>query len=138
MKDAEGGQPAASSGRGDSLAWNLPNTLPRGLAAPGTAQAHPAGAVSARAAPATSLERGRTHKPAASRAALSGASPRMVSTDLGPRTPDRRESHSERAHLCICLVHILVFFFFFLELPAGYFQSSLTKRETPKRGSPEE
>lgn len=67
-----------------------PTSHPQGLAAPGSAQAYPARAVPARTAPAASLERGRSHKPAASRAALSGAPPRAVSADLGPRTPDGR------------------------------------------------
>lgn len=95
---------------------------PPGLAAPGSAQAYPARAVPARTAPAASLERGRSHKPAASRAALSRAPPRAVSADLGPRTPDGRESHPERVHFCMCLFHVLVLSFF-RERPAGYFQA---------------
>ncbi|XP_062951056.1 rhombotin-2 [Cynocephalus volans] len=44
--------------------------------------------------------RGRSHKPAAGRVALSGTSPCPASVDLGPRTRDARESHSERLHFC--------------------------------------
>lgn len=101
MKDAEGWNSAASRWRGDSGPrgpsqppspphFPTPTSHPQGLAAPGSAQAYPARAVPARTAPAASLERGRSHKPAASRAALSGAPPRAVSADLGPRTPDGR------------------------------------------------
>ncbi|XP_036115490.1 rhombotin-2, partial [Molossus molossus] len=60
---------------------------------------HPGLEVTGReAAPVASLEHGRSHKPAASRAKLSWASLRTASADLGPRTPDGRERHSERLH----------------------------------------
>ncbi|XP_069409737.1 rhombotin-2 isoform X2 [Ovis canadensis] len=48
-----------------------PKHPPSGLAAPGAAEAYPARAVPARTAPVVFLERGRSHKSSASRAALS-------------------------------------------------------------------
>lgn len=54
--------------------WSLPATLPAGLAAPSSAQAHLAREVPGHTARVPSLERSRSYELAASRAALSQAS----------------------------------------------------------------
>ncbi|XDB57641.1 hypothetical protein AB1E18_011079 [Capra hircus] len=66
-----------------------PKHPPSGLAAPGSAEAYPARAVPARTAPVVFLERGRSHKSSASRAALSWGHLRVPwprTWDLQPRT----------------------------------------------------
>lgn len=112
-------------------AWSLPTTLPLGLAAPGTAQAYPARAASARTVPVACLERGRSHKSAASRAALSGASPRSVSADLEPRTG---ANATRNACISVCAYFAFLSFLSSSSGPLVTFNLSLPKAQR-RRGA---
>ncbi|XP_076426302.1 rhombotin-2 isoform X3 [Peromyscus maniculatus bairdii] len=72
--------------------WSLPATLPAGLAAPSTAQAHPTREGPDRTARVPSLELSRSHKLAASRAALSRASQSIATRGPGTSNPRRVRS----------------------------------------------
>lgn len=67
LKDAEGGNSVASRWRGGPTVWSLPATLPAGLAAPSTAQAHPAREVPDRTAHSSRPLSGAQSQPLARR-----------------------------------------------------------------------
>lgn len=101
-----------------------PNHPPSGLAAPGTAQAYPALAVPARPDPVVFLERGRSHKSAASRAALSGGHlrvPCLRTWDLQPRT---RAKATWNAYISVCVYFTFSFFLSSLSGPLVTFNLS--------------
>lgn len=101
-----------------------PNHPPSGLAAPGTAQACPARAVPARPAPVVFLERGRSHKSSARRAALPGGHLRVPcprTWDLQPRT---RAKATWNAYISVCVYFTFSFFLSSLSGPLVTFSLS--------------
>lgn len=101
-----------------------PKHPPSGLAAPGAAEAYPARAVPARTAPVVFLERGRSHKSSASRAALSWGHLRVPwprTWDLQPRT---RAKATWNAYISVCVYFTFSFFLSSLSGPLVTFNLS--------------
>lgn len=113
--------------------WSLPATLPAGLAAPSTAQAHPTREGPDRTARVPSLELSRSHKLAASRAALSRASQSIATRGPGTSNPRRVRSGQALGTLAFLQVLISPSFLFF---PAGAAGFSLKPKGKGRRRGP--